>query len=131
MGMAVIPSGAEIRIRRELLAGKSIQEVSSSMGLSYNAVAARYRKLVEQGEIEDRVKHPFKKRLPDELHEFLNMKKGEYKEYPLSLKEDCEYTVAFLNRKCIRVDKSNRYGRFSHRWNCKVAGNNVRIIKIK
>lgn len=131
MGMAVIPSGAEIRIKRELLEGKSIQEVSSSMGLSYNAVALRYRKLVDQGEIEDRVKHPFKKRLPEDLHEFLNMKKGDYKEYPLSLIEDCEYTVAFLNGKCIRVSKSNRYGRFAHRWNYKVVGEFVRIIKIK
>lgn len=129
--MAVIPSGAEIRIKRELLEGKSIQEVSSSMGLSYNAVALRYRKLVDQGEIEDRVKHPFKKRLPEDLHEFLNMKKGDYKEYPLSLIEDCEYTVAFLNGKCIRVSKSNRYGRFAHRWNYKVVGEFVRIIKIK
>lgn len=131
MGLTVIPPGAEIRIRKELLEGASVQEVASRMGLVYNTVANRYRKLVEQGEIEDRVKHPFKKRLPDELHEFLNMKKGEYKEYPLSLKEDCEYTVAFLNEKCIRVSKSNLYGRFAHRWNYKIVGDFIRIIKTK
>ena len=131
MGLSVIPTGAEIRIKKELLEGYSVQEVASRMGLAYNSVALRYRKLVEQGEIEDRVKHPFRKRLPEDLHEFLNMKKGDYKEYPLSLKEDCEYTVAFLNGKCIRVSKSNRYGRFAHRWNYKIVGDFIRIIKTK
>ena len=131
MGLSVIPTGAEIRIKKELLEGYSVQEVASRMGLAYNSVALRYRKLVEQGEIEDRVKHPFRKRLPEDLHEFLNMKKGDYKEYPLSLKEDCEYTVAFLNGKCIRVGKSNRYGRFAHRWNYKIVGDFIRIIKTK
>lgn len=131
MGLTVIPPGAEIRIKKELLGGSSVQEVASRMGLSYNSIALRYRKLVEQGVIEDRVKHPFKKRLPDELHEFLTMKKGEYKEYPITFEDDCKYTVAFLNRKCIRVSKSNRYGRFAHRWNYKVVGEFVRIIKSK
>ena len=131
MGLSVIPTGAEIRIKKELLEGYSVQEVASRMGLVYNTVANRYRKLVEQGVIEDKVKHPFKKRLPDELHEFLTMKKGEYKEYPITFKDDCKYTVAFLNRKCIRVSKSNKYGRFAHRWSYKIVGEFVRIIKIK
>lgn len=131
MGLTVITPGAEIRIKKELLGGSSVQEVASRMGLSYNSIALRYRKLVEQGEIEDRVKHPFRKRLPEDLHEFLNMKKGEYKEYPITFEDDCKYTVAFLNRKCIMVSKSNKYGRFAHRWSYKIVGEFVRIIKIK
>ena len=85
MGLSVIPTGAEIRIKKELLEGYSVQEVASRMGLAYNSVALRYRKLVEQGEIEDRVKHPFRKRLPEDLHEFLNMKKGRSEEHTSEL----------------------------------------------